>query len=65
MKDVVENYKNYELMGKKQASNIKKNFNLEAMQNLLTDILDKYVTKRVALKLPQLKKIELPKLKSI
>lgn len=65
MKDVVENYKNYELMGKKQASNVKKNFNLEAMQNLLTDILDKYVTKRVALKLPQLKKIELPKLKSI
>ena len=65
MKDVVDNYKNYELMGKKQATNIKKNFNLEAMQNLLIETLDKYVPKWVELKLPQLKKIELSKLKSI
>ena len=65
MKDVVDNYKNYELMGKKQATNIKKNFNLEAMQNLLIETLDKYVPKKVELKLPQLKKIELSKLKSV
>ena len=63
MKDIVDNYKNYEAVGKKQATFVKKNFNLESMQNLLIETLDKYVPKKAKLMLPQLKKIQLPKLK--
>jgi len=67
LKEVVDNYKNFKVMGKKQATNVKKNFSLEAMQQLLIQTLDKYVPefpKQVAIKLPQLKKIELPQLKT-
>jgi glycosyltransferase involved in cell wall biosynthesis len=63
MRDIVDNYKNYEAVGKKQATFVKKNFNLESMQNLLIETLDKYVPKKAKLMLPQLKKIQLPKLK--
>ena len=68
LKDVVDNYKNYEVMGKKQASHVKNNFNLQGMQELLIQTLDKYVPefpKQVQLKLPQLKKVQLPQLKKI
>jgi len=67
LKEVVDNYKNFKVMGKKQATNVKKNFSLEAMQQLLIQTLDKYVPefpKQVAIKLPQFKKIELPQLKT-
>ena len=65
MRSVFEGYKDIAPMGKKQANNIKKNFSLDAMNAKLMEYLDKYVPefpKQVALKLPQLKKIELPKL---
>lgn len=65
MKDIVENYKNYERDAKKQASLMKKEFTLDAMSEKLISILDTKVPKQVELKLPQLKKIELPKLKKV
>lgn len=68
MRDVVENYKNYVVMGKKQASNIKNQFSFDAMDQLLNKMLDSNVPefpKQVQLKLPQLKKIQLPKLNKV
>lgn len=65
MKDVVENYKNYEINAKKQATYIKNNYSLQAMSDKLIDIIENRVPKQVALKLPQLKKVELPKLKKV
>ena len=68
LQDVVKNYKNYTIMGKKQATNIKKGFSLDAMGDLLISTLDKYVPefpKQMQLKLPQLKKVQLPQLKKI
>ena len=65
MRSVFENYEKIQPMGKKQATNIKKNFSLEKMHDKLSEYLSKYVPefpKQVAIKLPQLKKIELPKL---
>jgi glycosyltransferase involved in cell wall biosynthesis len=68
LQDVVKNYKNYTIMGKKQATNIKKGFSLDAMGDLLVSTLDKYVPefpKQMQLKMPQLKKVQLPQLKKI
>lgn len=67
MNDVVENYKNYEINSKKQATYIKKELTLEKMGEKLIAILDEKAPKEGAptLKLPQLKKIELPKLKKV
>lgn len=66
LRDVVDNYKNYEVMGKKQATIIRKEFSFEAMADKVNKLLDQYVPEfptQTQLKLPQLKKIELPKLK--
>ena len=68
MKHVVDNYKDYEVQAKKQATLIKKEWNFDVMVEKLKTILDKYVPEfptQVQLKLPQLKKIELPKLKKV
>lgn len=65
MIDVVENYKNYEITAKKQATLIRKEFSFDAMSEKLLNILDEHAPKQVALKLPQLKKIELPKLQKV
>lgn len=68
MKHMVDNYKDYEIGAKKQATLIKKEWNFETMVNKLGNLLDQYVPQfptQVQLKLPQLKKIELPKLKKI
>lgn len=65
MIDLVENYKNYEVQAKKQATFIKKEFSFDAMAEKLVSIIDEKAPKQVALKLPQLKKIELPKLKKV
>ena len=68
MKDVVENYKNYLPLGKKQAHNVKTKFSFDAMHDQLHKTLDTTLPefpKQVQLKLPQLKKIELPKLKKV
>jgi len=65
MKDIVDNYSNYERDAKKQATLIKKEFSLDTMSSKLLSILEEKAPKQVELKLPQLKKIELPKLKKV
>jgi len=65
MVDVYENYDKYETGGKRQGHKIKTEFNFDNMSLLLGSYLEKYVPKQVAVKLPQLKKIELPKLKTL
>ena len=71
MKDVFEDIKKFDVTAKKQATRIRKEFNLEAMQSKLLGYLDQYAPKQVQLTLPKLKKvettntIELPKLKNI
>lgn len=68
MKHIVDNYKDYEVRAKKQATLIRKEWNFDSMVDKLSTILDKNVPEfavQAQLKLPQLKKIELPKLKKI
>lgn len=65
MVDVVENYDKYIINAKKQATLIKKEYNLDKMSEKLIQILDEKAPKQVALKLPQLKKVELPKLQKV
>jgi glycosyltransferase involved in cell wall biosynthesis len=63
--DVYENYKVYEEKGKRLGYKIKTNFSFEQMAELLGKYLNENVPsipKKMELKLPQLKKIELPKL---
>ena len=67
LKDMFENYKDYVDGGKRQAFHSKQNFSFEKM----TEKMDEYLKripefpKQVQLKLPQLKKIELPKLNKV
>lgn len=68
MKHLYENYKEYEVNAKKQATLIRKEFSFEKMAEKLMSIIDeKYeaLPKHMQLKLPTLKKVELPKLKKI
>lgn len=65
MQHVYNNYKEHLINAKKQATLIRKEFNLEAMKDKLVSILDEKVPKQVPIKLPTLKKIELPTLKKI
>jgi len=70
MKHIVDNYKDYEIGAKKQATLIKKEWNFDTMVDKLESILDNRVPDfphavEVALKMPQIKKIELPKLKKV
>ena len=68
MKDVVKNYKVYTERSRKTYHHIKSNFSLELMKDKLNTILDSRLPefpKQVELKLPTLKKIELPKLKKV
>jgi hypothetical protein len=68
LKDIFENYKKYQVGGKRQAHYSKKNFSWDKMHKLLTTILDKNIPefpKEVKLNLPKPKKIELPKLKKV
>jgi len=62
MKDMFENYNKYVDTAKRQSHFVKTNFSFEAMKTKLGTYLEA-VPKPVALKLPTLKKIELPKLK--
>ena len=67
LKDVFENYKEYVDGGKRQAYHSKQNFSFEKMTEKLAECLTRvpeFPTK-VELKLPQLRKIELPKLTKI
>jgi len=66
LKDYFDNYKKYQENGKRLGFYCKTNFSFEKMQDKLDSILSSKVPeipKQVQLKLPQLKKIELPKLK--
>jgi glycosyltransferase involved in cell wall biosynthesis len=64
LKDVFENYKNYTDKAKRQAFYSKTNFSWEKMKEKLDTVLTQYIPefpKEVKLKLPTIKKIELPK----
>ena len=62
LKDVFENYQKYLEKAKRQAYKSKTQFSFEKMKDLLSSNLE-IIPKKVELKLPTLKKIELPKLK--
>jgi hypothetical protein len=67
LKDMFENYKDYVDGGKRQGFYCKQNFSFEKMTEKMKEYLSRVpeFPKQVALKLPQLKKIELPKLTKI
>jgi hypothetical protein len=68
LKDVFENYKKYTDGAKRQAFKNKNEFSWEAMKNKVDELFTQYIPdlpKQVDLKLPTLKKIDLPKLKKI
>jgi glycosyltransferase involved in cell wall biosynthesis len=68
LKDVFENYKNYTDKAKRQSFKSKNEFSWDKMKDKIDELLTKYVPefpKQVEIKLPQLKKVELPKLQKI
>jgi len=68
IKDVFENYKNYIDKAKRQSFYSKTNFSWEKMKEKLDNLLDSSLPefpKEVSLKLPTIKKIELPKKEKI
>jgi len=68
LKDVFENYKNYTENDKRQAYYIKTNFSWDKMKDKLDTIISSNLPEfpeEVKLKLPSMKKIELPKLQKI
>ena len=67
LKDIFENYKNYIDGGKRQGFYAKTNFSFEKMNEKMNEYLKRIpeIPKQVQLKLPQLKKIELPKLQKV
>jgi glycosyltransferase involved in cell wall biosynthesis len=65
LKDVFENYKNYTEKAKRQAFKSKNEFSWDKMAEKTNTLLTQYIPEfptQVELKLPQLKKVELPKL---
>lgn len=64
LKDVYEKYDKYVTIAKRQSHKSKTEFSLDNMKNALVPFLDA-VPKSQALKLPTLKKIELPKLQPV
>jgi len=64
MKDVFEKYEKYIDTAKRQAHKSKTEFNFDRMKELLSKYLE-IIPKKIELKLPTLKKIELPKLKKL
>ena len=63
LEDVYKNYKKYTDGAKRQSYRSRTEFSLEKMSEKLLNILESNVPKQVQLKLPQLQKIALPKLK--
>ena len=61
MKDYVNSYKGYKEKGKRLGYYCKTNFSFEKMQEKLEAIMDKHAPKKVEIKLPNIKKISLPK----
>lgn len=64
-KQVYEEYKKFEVPAKRQAHKAREEFSYDAMKKLLGDIIETKFIKTVPLKLPTLKKIELPKLQKV
>ena len=68
LKDIFENYKNYTEGAKRQAYRSKQKFSWDEMRNDIDRLFNGYIPefpKETELKLPQLKKVELPKLNKI
>lgn len=68
LKDVFEDYKVYKELAKRQGYRSRTEFSYEKMRETLDNLLTQYIPefpKQVQLKLPQLKKIELPKLNKV
>jgi len=68
LKDVYENYKKYTDNAKRQSFHSKTNFSWDKMKEQLSDLLENSIPefpKEVKLKLPSIKKIELPKKETI
>jgi len=65
LRNVVNDYKKYSELAKRQAHYAKTNFSFDKMAEVLNNILETKVPKQIELKLPQLKKVELPTLKKI
>jgi hypothetical protein len=63
--DIYSNYKKYEVPGKKQGHFSKTEFNFDKMTEILGKFIEEKFPKPKILKLPELKKIELPKLNKI
>ena len=64
LKDVYENYKSYKEKANRQAYISRSNFNWDKMKDKTNEIFTQYIPdlpKKVEIKLPTLKKIELPK----
>ena len=61
MKDYFNSYKGYQVKGKRLGHYCKTNFSFEKMQEKLEEIMDKNAPKKVEIKLPNIKKISLPK----
>ena len=64
LKDVFENYKKYTDGAKRQAFKNKKEFSWEAMKNKVNELFTQHIPdlpKKIEFKLPDLKKIKLPK----
>jgi hypothetical protein len=61
MKDYVNSYKGYAEKGKRLSYYCKTNFSFEKMAEKLEAIMDKNAPKKVEIKLPNIKKISLPK----
>jgi hypothetical protein len=68
LKDVYTNYDKHKELAKRQGHKSRTQFTYEKMRETVDTLLTKYIPefpKQVQLKLPQLKKIELPKLKKV
>jgi len=68
LKDVFEDYKVYKELAKRQGHRSRTQFSYEKMRETVDTLLTQYIPefpKQVQLKLPTLKKIELPKLKKV
>lgn len=64
LKKVYENYDKFEEKAKRQAHQSKTNFSFDKMVEKMAELL-KVIPEKVEMKLPQLKKIELPNLKKL
>ena len=61
LKDYFSSYKTYEVKGKQLGYRCKTNFSFDQMSENLIEIIDKNAPKKVEIKLPNIKKISLPK----